>query len=83
MAGAASSQKRAARSLHSRDYDVRPDLRGRSGGHLEEVSAVRDAVNPLNSDHITVDHVRNPVAVNSQPVVSAPVESLGGERVFG
>jgi hypothetical protein len=26
---------------------------------------------------------RNPVAVNSQPVVPAPVESLGGERVFG
>jgi hypothetical protein len=44
---------------------------------------VRNTVNPLNGDHIAVDHVQNPVAVYSQPVIPASVESRGGERVFG
>jgi len=48
-----------------------------------EISAVRDAVDALDSDRIAVDHVQNPVSVNLQPVIPAPVESPGGERVIG
>jgi hypothetical protein len=36
-----------------------------------ETSAVRDAVDPLNGDHVAVYHIQNPVAVDSEPAVRA------------
>jgi hypothetical protein len=51
--------------------------------HQEPLSRVRHAVDPLDSDHVAIDHIQNPVAVNSQPVVPASVESRGGERLLG
>jgi hypothetical protein len=50
---------------------------------MGKTSPVRDAVDSLNGDQIAVDHIQNPVAVNSQPVIPARVESSGGERVSG
>ena len=43
----------------------------------------RDEVYPLDSYDITVNHIQNPVAVNSQPVIPPSVESSSGKRVFG
>jgi hypothetical protein len=62
---------------------VLPSQQGRLRWHLGKTSPVRDAVDSLNGDQIAVDHIQNPVVVNSQPVIPAPVESSGGERVFG
>jgi hypothetical protein len=60
-----------------------PSQQGRLRWHIGKTSPVRDAVDSLNGDHIAVDHIQNSVAVNSQPVIPAPVESSGGEWVFG
>ncbi len=37
-----------------------------------------DAVDPLDSNYVTVDHVKDPVRTGAQPVVPSPVESLSG-----
>jgi hypothetical protein len=60
-----------------------PSQQGRLRWRTRETSPVGDAVDSLNGDQIAVDHIQNPVAVNSQPVIPASVESSGGERVFG
>jgi hypothetical protein len=60
-----------------------PGQQGRLRWHMGKTSPVRDAVDSLNGDHIAVDHIQNSVAVNSQPVIRAPMESSGREWVFG
>ncbi len=37
----------------------------------------------LYGNHITIDDVQNPIAVDSQSVISPSMESFGGEWVFG
>ncbi len=44
---------------------------------------VGEAVDPLNGNHITIDDVQNPIAVDSQAVIPPSMESFGGEWVFG
>jgi hypothetical protein len=41
------------------------------------------AVDPLDRDDVTVYHVNDPVPAGAEPVVPAPVESLGRIRVAG
>jgi hypothetical protein len=41
------------------------------------------AIDPLDSYHITINDVHDPVLADAQPVVPAPVERLGRVRVTG
>jgi len=44
---------------------------------------IRDAVDPFDGNHVTVDDVHDPVLADAQPVIPASVESLLRVRIVG
>ena len=44
---------------------------------------IRQAVDPLDGDDVTVYHVKDPVSADAEPVVPAPVEGLSWIRIAG
>jgi hypothetical protein len=47
------------------------------------MSALRDAVDPLDRDYFLIDHVQDEVGADAQPVVPATMKSLSWIGVIG
>lgn len=48
--------------------------------HLRLITG--DAVDSLDRDQVTFDHIQDPVPADAQPMVPAPVKSFSGKRII-
>ena len=79
----ASQADTAAAALRRASLAVRVGPpRGRRGADGDWL-VISQAVDPLDGDDVTVYHVKDPVSADAEPVVPAPVESLGWIRIAG